>query len=178
MIYQMPDTALNPKQRIGDVIGRPLRFYLGMSARQRRERIRELLPPDRAGAGSVYRPPAGANSPAGRSSAICIARALAAEPELIICDEVTSALDQLVAEGILRLLDAAADASSTLAYLFITHDIATVRGHRRRGRGDVPGPDRGAGTEAGDVHPAPSMTTLSCCCPRSRRWILTGSTRC
>ena len=62
----------------------------------------------------------------GEKQRICIARALAAEPELIICDEVTSALDQLVAEGILDLLQDLQN-KTDMAYLFITHDLATVK---------------------------------------------------
>jgi peptide/nickel transport system ATP-binding protein len=125
MIYQMPDTALNPKQRVRDVIGRPLSFYLGMSGSKRRERMRELLAmielePDQF----IDRLPGELSG--GQKQRICIARALAAEPELIICDEVTSALDQLVAEEILKLLDRL-QRELNLSYIFITHDIGTVR---------------------------------------------------
>jgi peptide/nickel transport system ATP-binding protein len=124
MIYQMADTALNPRQSIRDVIGRPLSFYLGMSGAKKEARINELLdlielePSD-----FIDRFPGELSG--GQKQRICIARALAAEPEFIICDEVTSALDQLVAEGILRLLDRLQQELS-LAYMFITHDLATV----------------------------------------------------
>lgn len=125
MIYQMPDTALNPKSRIRDIIGRPLTFYLGMTGKQKTERIRALLDeielePDQF----IDRLPSELSG--GQKQRICIARAMAAEPSLIICDEVTSALDQLVAEGILRLLDRL-QREFGLAYMFITHDLATVR---------------------------------------------------
>ena len=125
MIYQMPDTAINPRQRVSDIIGRPVEFYLGMKGRQKEERVRALLDlielePDQF----IDRFPGELSG--GQKQRVCIARALAAEPEFIICDEVTSALDQIVAEGILKLLDRL-QRELELAYMFITHDIATVR---------------------------------------------------
>jgi len=125
MIYQMPDTALNPRQRIRDIIGRPLSFYLGLKGAARDARTRELLrmielEPDEF----IDRLPGELSG--GQKQRICIARALAAEPELIICDEVTSALDQLVAEEILKLLQRLQD-DLGVTYLFITHDLATVK---------------------------------------------------
>ncbi|HCX87828.1 MAG TPA: ABC transporter [Gammaproteobacteria bacterium] len=125
MIYQMADTALNPRQRIRNIIGRPLSFYLNLTGQKREERIRELLSlielePD------LYIDRFPDELSGGQKQRVSIARALAAEPEFIICDEVTSALDQLVAEGILRLLDRL-QREFNLAYMFITHDLATVR---------------------------------------------------
>ena len=125
MIYQMPDTALNPRQRIREIVGRPLEFYLGHKGEVRDNRLRELLSmieldPDEF----IDRYPGELSG--GQKQRICIARALAAEPELIICDEVTSALDQLVAEEILKLLQRLQD-ELQVTYLFITHDLATVK---------------------------------------------------
>ncbi|MBC8441878.1 MAG: ABC transporter ATP-binding protein [Deltaproteobacteria bacterium] len=125
MIYQMPDTALNPRQTVRQVIGRPLEFYFGIRGKKAEDRIRELLvdielDPDHY-IGRLTTELSG-----GEKQRICIARALAAEPELIICDEVTSALDQLVAEGILDLLQDLQN-KTDMAYLFITHDLATVK---------------------------------------------------
>ena len=125
MIYQMADTALNPRQRIRNIIGRPLSFYLNLRGQQKEERIRELLSlielePD------LYIDRYPDELSGGQKQRVSIARALAAEPEFIICDEVTSALDQLVAEGILRLLDRL-QREFNLAYMFITHDLATVK---------------------------------------------------
>jgi peptide/nickel transport system ATP-binding protein len=125
MIYQMPDTAINPRHKIRDILGRPLTLYLGLQGSSREQRLVELMEmiemnpkqfldrlPDELSGGQKQR--------------ICIARALAANPSFIICDEVTSALDQLVAEGILRLLDHLQQ-ELNLAYMFITHDLATVK---------------------------------------------------
>ncbi|MCO6055414.1 ABC transporter ATP-binding protein [Pseudomonas sp. MOB-449] len=125
MIYQIPDTALNPRQSIADILGRPLAFYLGLKGKALRNRVAELLEMiELEPAKFMQRQPRELSG--GQKQRICIARALAAEPELIICDEVTSALDQLVAEGILKLLDRV-QRQLGVAYLFITHDVATVR---------------------------------------------------
>ncbi len=125
MIYQMADTAVNPRHRIRDIVGRPLSFYLGMQGDEKERYLRELMEmiemnPDQF----LDRLPSELSG--GQKQRICIARALAAKPSFVICDEVTSALDQLVAEGILRLLDELQQ-ELNLAYMFITHDLATVR---------------------------------------------------
>jgi peptide/nickel transport system ATP-binding protein len=124
MIYQMADTAMNPRQTVGTIIGRPLEFYFGMKGEAKRQRIQELLDEIEMGAGFLDRYPAELSG--GQKQRVCIARALAAKPKLIICDEVTSALDPLVADGILKLL-LNLQAREGVAYLFITHDLATVK---------------------------------------------------
>lgn len=125
MIYQMADTALNPKVKISEIIGRPAQFYSGLSGTALKSRVDELLDLIELEPSQYYNryPP---ELSGGQKQRIGIARALAAEPSFIICDEVTSALDQLVAEGILRLLDRL-QGELGLAYMFITHDLATVR---------------------------------------------------
>ena len=124
MIYQMPDTALNPRQKIRKIIGRPLAFYFNYSRKQQEKRILELLEQIELPADYIDRYPTELSG--GEKQRICIARALAAEPDLIICDEVTSALDQLVAEEILKLL-LNLQQKLHVSYLFITHDLATVK---------------------------------------------------
>ncbi len=125
MIYQMADTALNPKVKICDIIGRPAEFYSGLKGADLKNRVDELLDLIELDPSQYYHryPP---ELSGGQKQRIGIARALAAEPTFIICDEVTSALDQLVAEGILKLLDRLQE-DLNLAYMFITHDLATVR---------------------------------------------------
>lgn len=125
MIYQMADTALNPKLRLRELIGRPAQMYLGLRGKALTERIRELLSlielePD------LYIDRLPSELSGGQKQRVGIARALAAEPKFVICDEVTSALDQIVGEGILRLLDRL-QSEFDLAYMFVTHDMSTVK---------------------------------------------------
>ncbi len=124
MIYQMADVAMNPRQTVGTIIGRPLEFYFGLRGAERDRRVQDLLDQIEMGRGFADRYPAELSG--GQKQRVCIARALAAKPKLIICDEVTSALDPLVADGILKLL-LNLQAAEGVAYLFITHDLATVR---------------------------------------------------
>ena len=124
MIYQMADVAMNPRQTVGTIIGRPLEFYFGMKGAEKRKRIIELLDEIELGEDFIDRYPAELSG--GQKQRVCIARALAAKPKMIICDEVTSALDPLVADGILKLL-LNLQKVENVAYLFITHDLATVR---------------------------------------------------
>jgi len=124
MIYQMADTAMNPRQTVGTIIGRPIEFYFGLKGAEKQNRIKELLDEIEMGDGFIDRYPAELSG--GQKQRVCIARALAAKPKLIICDEVTSALDPLVADGILKLL-LDLQKREDAAYLFITHDLATVR---------------------------------------------------
>jgi peptide/nickel transport system ATP-binding protein len=124
MIYQMADVAMNPRQTVATIIGRPLEFYFNIRGKERDQRVAELLEKIEMGKGFADRYPAELSG--GQKQRVCIARALAAKPKLIICDEVTSALDPLVAHGILELL-LDLQAQEDVAYLFITHDLATVK---------------------------------------------------
>ncbi|NKW71469.1 ABC transporter ATP-binding protein [Rhodobacteraceae bacterium R_SAG10] len=124
MIYQMADVAMNPRQTVGTIIGRPLQFYFGHRGAEKRAKVIELLDEIEMGVEFIDRYPAELSG--GQKQRVCIARSLAAKPKLIICDEVTSALDPLVADGILKLL-LRLQKIEDVAYLFITHDLATVR---------------------------------------------------
>ena len=124
MIYQMADTAMNPRHTVSEIIGRPLEFYLGLKGKEKEKRVIELLEMIELDESFFDRLPAELSG--GQKQRICIARALAAQPEMIICDEVTSALDQIVQEGILKLL-LKLQQELEITYIFITHDIATVR---------------------------------------------------
>jgi len=124
MIYQMADTAMNPRQTVEQIIGRPIELYHDVGGAKKAERIAELLEMIELDESFLDRLPSELSG--GQKQRICIARALAAKPDVIICDEVTSALDQIVQEGILKLL-LRLQKEFGISYLFITHDIATVK---------------------------------------------------
>jgi peptide/nickel transport system ATP-binding protein len=124
LVFQLPDVALNPRQTVETLIGRPATFYLGLKGPALSARVAELLSSVGLDASLAKRMPGQLSG--GQKQRICIARALAANPDLIICDEVTSALDPLVAEEILLLLQRLQQQLG-VAYLFITHDLGTVR---------------------------------------------------
>ena len=123
LIYQMADTAMNPRHTVAEIIGRPLTFYFGLRGAKKRARVTELLNQIEMGEGFADRYPAELSG--GQKQRVAIARALAAEPDLILCDEPTSALDPLVADGILQLL-LRLQRETQVSYLFITHDIHIV----------------------------------------------------
>ena len=122
--FQMADVALNPRHRVGKILGRPLSFYFGLDGAET-----ERAGPGAAGPGGAARRVYAARYPrqlsGGERQRVNLARALAAEPKLIVCDEITSALDTVVASAILALLR---DLQERLevAYLFISHDLSTI----------------------------------------------------
>jgi len=124
MVYQSPDTSMNPRHKTLEIIGRSLEFYFGLDKSSLYKRVVELLEMIELDESFIDRYPSELSG--GQKQRICIARALAAEPELVICDEVTSALDQIVQEGILKLLQRL-QKELNISYIFITHDIDIVR---------------------------------------------------
>jgi peptide/nickel transport system ATP-binding protein len=124
IIFQNADTALNPAHTVERILGRPLELYHGMRGMARDKRIARLLDLVRLPAEVAKRPCARLSG--GQKQRINLARALAAEPDLILCDEVTSALDTVVGAAILELM-AELRRELKVAYMFISHDIATVR---------------------------------------------------
>lgn len=124
IVFQMADTALNPARPICRILGRPLEFYHGLGGDKRRRRVAELLDMVRLPATMAERYPSELSG--GQKQRVNLARALAAEPSLILCDEVTSALDTVVGAAILDLL-AELQRELGVAYLFISHDLSTIK---------------------------------------------------
>jgi peptide/nickel transport system ATP-binding protein len=123
-VFQNADTALNPLHTIERILGRPLEFYHGMKGDARRKRVLQLLDLVRLPAAVADRLPGELSG--GQKQRINLARALAAQPDLILCDEVTSALDTVVGAAILDLM-AELRKELNVSYMFISHDIGTVR---------------------------------------------------
>ena len=119
-IHQLPDLALNPRQTLRQIIGRPLSFFHNLSGDQRERRLAELMEAIELPVSYLDRYPSALSG--GQKQRICIARSLAAEPKLLICDEITSALDPLVEESIVLLLTRLIR-DEDLAILFITHNL-------------------------------------------------------
>ena len=126
IVFQMADTALNPSHTIARILARPLQFYKGMHGEPLRRRIDELLDLVKLPRAVAGRLPGGLSG--GQKQRVNLARALAAEPDLILCDEVTSALDSVVAAAVLDLI-AELRRELGVSYLFISHDLHTVLHH-------------------------------------------------
>jgi len=122
-VFQLADTALNPHQSVGSILARPLKFYHGMTGAERDRRVVELLDMVRLPAAMRHRLPGELSG--GQKQRVNFARALAADPELILCDEITSALDTVVAAAIIELLKEL-QRELNLSYMFISHDLSTV----------------------------------------------------
>lgn len=125
IVFQMADTALNPQQRIDEILGRPLKFYRRGSASDRKRRVAELLELVELPASFARRFPTELSG--GQKQRVNLARALAADPDLVLCDEVTSALDTIVGAAIIQLLKRL-QAELGVSYVFISHDLSTVAG--------------------------------------------------
>jgi peptide/nickel transport system ATP-binding protein len=124
IVFQMADTALNPSHTIERILARPLALYRGLTGADSRRRIAHLLDLVQLPASVSQRLPGELSG--GQKQRVNLARALAAEPDLILCDEVISALDTVVGAAILELL-AELRRELGVSYLFISHDLATVR---------------------------------------------------
>ena len=122
-VYQMADTALNPRQYIRDILGRPVRFYTGLRGSKRKARVEELLHLVELPKQFASRLPHELSG--GQKQRVNLARALAAEPAVVLCDEVTSALDTIVGANVIDLLTRLQEETG-VAFVFISHDLSTV----------------------------------------------------
>lgn len=123
IVFQYADTALNPAKPVEDIISRPLAFYHRLDRQARSKRVDELLDMVRLPRGLRYRHPSELSG--GQKQRVNFARALAANPKLIICDEITSALDTVVASAVIELLKEL-QRELGLSYIFISHDLSVV----------------------------------------------------
>ena len=124
LIFQNPDDSLNPRQTIAQILEQPLKLYFGLTGKALYQRSAEILDRVRLGAHYLDRLPSQLSG--GEKQRVAIARAFAAEPDLVLCDEVTSALDVSVQAAVLDLLNDLKATQGT-TYVFVSHDLAVVR---------------------------------------------------
>ncbi len=124
LIFQNPDSSLNPRQTVGEILAQPLKLYFGLQGEELRERIEALLISVRLHVDYIGRLPSQLSG--GEKQRVAVARAFAAEPDLVLCDEVTSALDVSVQAAVIELLtELQSDRATT--YIFVSHDLSVVR---------------------------------------------------
>ena len=124
LIFQNPDDSLNPRQTIAEILEQPLRLYFGLTGQDLYDRSVEILNRVRLGGHYLDRLPSQLSG--GEKQRVAIARAFAADPELVLCDEVTSALDVSVQAAVLELLNELKEKHGT-TYIFVSHDLAVVK---------------------------------------------------
>ena len=122
-VYQMADTALTPRHRIRDILGRPVEFYRHLKGGEKDSHIRNLLEMVELPAQFGDRYPHELSG--GQKQRVSLARALAASPEVVLCDEVTSALDTIVGANVIELLKTLRRETG-VSFVFISHDLSTV----------------------------------------------------
>jgi len=124
LVFQNPDASLNPRHTVGQILDMPLRLYFNLGPEQRLERSVSSLKRVRLSSPYIHRFPGQMSG--GEKQRVAVARAFVADPEIVLCDEVTSALDVSVQAAALNLL-ADLQSEQGVAYLFISHDLAVVR---------------------------------------------------
>ncbi len=124
LIFQNPDSSLNPRQTVGEILTQPLKLYFGLQGEELRERIEALLNRVRLRVDYIGRLPSQLSG--GEKQRVAVARAFAAEPDLVLCDEVTSALDVSVQAAVLELLTGL-QAEQATTYIYVSHDLSVVR---------------------------------------------------
>jgi len=124
LIFQNPDESLNPNHTVEEIVSQPLRLYFGLKGQELKEKIIEVLDKVRLGEFYLTRYPRQLSG--GEKQRVAVARAFAAKPDIILCDEVTSALDVSVQAAVLNLLQELKEDFGT-TYIFVSHDLAVVR---------------------------------------------------
>ncbi len=124
LIFQNPDDSLNPRHTVAEILSQPLKLYFGLSGEALERRSAEILDRVRLGAHYLDRLPSQLSG--GEKQRVAIARAFAADPDLVLCDEVTSALDVSVQAAVLDLLNELKETQGT-TYVFVSHDLAVVK---------------------------------------------------